>query len=423
MATIYLSSVDGDDGDSGADWANAMATAQAAMTAAGAGGRVYIDSTHSESFSGSSTTLTSPGTAASPQELLSVNRSTGALEAGASLAMTTAHGLGLFGSFYAYGLTISSATGNTVLNGGNATSRACYDHCTLECGGSYIMVTAHTYGKQVVFKDVTVEMLAAATCMIVNPAFRWVGGGLTGATVPNFLLTHTNAVRQAPVRLENLDLSTLSTVLASYTALGGHLEISARRCRLHASLARSTGTVTPGCKIALIACDSGTDYLRHEREVYEGVVSEDTVRIRDNSDAPYSFKMVSSANTHFHAPLRSFPIARYNAVEGEEITVRVYTLTDGVTLQNDEFWLEVNYLGNASYPIGSLESSAMADILATPANLTTSTEGWTTTDIASPTKQYAEVTFTPQESGPIEITACLAKASTTVYVDPDAEIS
>jgi hypothetical protein len=37
MATIYLSSVDGDDGDSGADWANAMATAQAAMTVVGVG--------------------------------------------------------------------------------------------------------------------------------------------------------------------------------------------------------------------------------------------------------------------------------------------------------------------------------------------------------------------------------------------------
>jgi len=422
MATIYLSSVDGDDGDSGADWANAKATMQAAMTAAGAGGRVYFDSNHSESFADAHTTLTSPGTPASPQELLSVNRSTGALEAGASITQTTTHNLLMSGSFYMYGVTFTNALQVLAVCVDTAGAKQAYHDCEFSCGGSYFGIGRYAWNQVVLFNNVTVELTAAATYMKPDSMFHWIGGGITGATVPNYLITHSNLYRQPEVLLENLDLSTLSTVLASYQE-SGRLNVTARRCRLHASLARSTGTVYPGNRIELIACDSGTDYLRHEREVYEGVVSEDTVRIRDDSDSPYSFKMVSSANTQFHAPLRSFPVARYNAVEGEEITVRVYTLTDGVTLQNDEFWIEVNYLGSASYPIGSLASSAMANILATPANLTTSTEGWTTTDIASPTKQYAEVTFTPQESGPIEIVGCLAKASTTAYMCPDAEIS
>jgi len=103
--------------------------------------------------------------------------------------------------------------------------------------------------------------------------------------------------------------------------------------------------------------------------------------------------------------------------------VRVEVLTDDVTLTDGDFWIEANYLGNASYPLGSIESSAKADILATAANLSTSSEDWTTTDLSSPTKQYVDLTFTPQKSGPIEIVACLAKASTTVYVDPDVEVS
>jgi len=46
MATVYCDLESGDDGNSGANWANAFATVPAAITAAGAGGTVYVRRTN-----------------------------------------------------------------------------------------------------------------------------------------------------------------------------------------------------------------------------------------------------------------------------------------------------------------------------------------------------------------------------------------
>jgi len=222
--------------------------------------------------------------------------------------------------------------------------------------------------------------------------------------------------------MRNIDLSNVGTLVYAPPLKFGDIKFD--HCRLKNGVAVTAGTfANAACQIRLVECDSGTNFIHQHKEDYNGTVTEDTVRIRDNSNSTYSHKLVSSAYTQFYSPLRSFPVARLNVTEGSAITVRVEVLTDGVTLTDGEFWIEANYLGSASYPLGSLASSAKADILAAASNLATSSEGWTTTDLSTPVKQYATVTFTPQETGIIEITACLAKASTTVYVDPDATVS
>jgi hypothetical protein len=248
-------------------------------------------------------------------------------------------------------------------------------------------------------------------------------------TAPNTFFsysTDTNA-NDAVIRFVNTDLSFLTSgkVLSNpgYSRVTRRI-VELHRCRLASGVVLSSAYLSPGAgHVRMVECDHGTNYVRQYTYGYLGTVTEDTVRIRDDSDSTYSHKLVSSANAKFYAPLRSFPVARYNATEGSAITVRVEVLTDGVTLTDGEFWIEANYLGSASYPLGSIASSAKADILAASSNLATSSEGWTTTDLSTPVKQYAEVTFTPQKTGIIEITACLAKASTTVYVDPDATVS
>ncbi len=48
MAVIYLRSTDGNDLDDGLTWATARATLANALTAAGAGGTVYVSQNHAE---------------------------------------------------------------------------------------------------------------------------------------------------------------------------------------------------------------------------------------------------------------------------------------------------------------------------------------------------------------------------------------
>ncbi len=77
--------------------------------------------------------------------------------------------------------------------------------------------------------------------------------------------------------------------------------------------------------------------------------------------------------------------------------------------------MELEYPGNASFPLGSIVSSRIADLATTATAVTTSAAAWG----GSPANtQKMQVTFTPQMVGPIKARIYVAKKSITVYVDP-----
>jgi len=147
MADIYLSSVDGSDGDDGSTWALAKATLAAALTAAGAGGTVYMDNAHAETQA-SDMTLASPGTAASPTRVLCVDR-TGNPQPPTALATTgavttTGNTKIIFGAgsyTYYYGITFTAASGGTtsagyitVFSDGTTSAGVIFEACVLNNG-------------------------------------------------------------------------------------------------------------------------------------------------------------------------------------------------------------------------------------------------------------------------------------------------
>lgn len=114
MATIYLRSTDGNDADNGSTWALAKATLAAAITAAGAGGTVYMSQAHAES--GSTITLDG-GTAASPTVVLCVNDGAApptALATTGSIATTTSGAITINGFLYIYGVVFNLGSGATI---------------------------------------------------------------------------------------------------------------------------------------------------------------------------------------------------------------------------------------------------------------------------------------------------------------------
>ena len=197
-----------------------------------------------------------------------------------------------------------------------------------------------------------------------------------------------------------------------------------RNTKLPANINVVTGT-NPGpggIRVKMHNCDSGDTNYRFAEHSYEGSVVNETTIVRtsgaSDGTTPISWKMVSSANSKFWYPLVSPEIAIWNDTVGSAKTATIEIVNDGTTFQDDEIWLEVEYLGTSGFPKGTKLSDRMTNILATPANQAASTVAWTTTGLTTPVKQKLSVTFTPQEKGYIQARVMLAELSKTVYIDP-----
>jgi hypothetical protein len=169
-----------------------------------------------------------------------------------------------------------------------------------------------------------------------------------------------------------------------------------------------------------------TEYMMWE-QYWNGSIKSDTAHYRSggasDGTTAHCWVMATTANAAFpNVTLDSPEIVRWNDTTGSAINVTVEIAQEGGTnLDNDEIWLEVNYLGNSGVWQGALDDDDKCGILATPAAQTTSAVTWT--GFTSATKQKLEATFTPQEKGYILARVRLAKPSATVYLCPKLVIS
>jgi hypothetical protein len=197
-------------------------------------------------------------------------------------------------------------------------------------------------------------------------------------------------------------------------------ECQRRRCR-HPNQFVAAGT-------DLIGCNSSGNVERNERYRYQGTLTTETTIKRtvgaSDGTTPYSWKLLTTANSKQDFPFETFEGALWNSAVGSAKTLTFHCLTDNLTLQDADIWVEVEYLGSSGSPVSSLVSSAPATLVTAGANLTSdSAEAWTTTGLTTPVKQKFSVTFTPQLAGPVRWRVKIAKASATVYVDPNPDLA
>ena len=444
MAVIYLRSTDGSDADNGSTWALAKATMAAALTAAGSGGTVYVSQSHAETSSASKS-LTSPGTAASPVNVICVNDGAAPPTAVATTATVSVTGssssISFLGHAYYYGVTFRAGSGaNTgTINIGSTSTTSTYtvfDSCGLSLlstsGISKILfgiVNTGASGGSVVLRNCTITFSEASQHIDINGSgdFLWEGGSSAG-TAPTYLF-QAEAGGGGTLWLRGVDLSGIGSGSNLVRAqFGMRNTFNFENCKLGSSVTISTGSIVGpnGMAVRVTNCDSTDTNYRYYWQTYSGTVTHEATIVRTGgaSDGTTSIsrKMVSTANSKFHAPLELDPIIIWNELTSS-ITVTVHIITDNVTLTDAECWVEVEELGTSGFPISSIQSDRVTNILTTPANQTTSTETWTTTGLTTPVKQKLNVTFTPAEKGPLKIRVMLAKASTTVYVCPKAVVS
>ncbi len=81
--------------------------------------------------------------------------------------------------------------------------------------------------------------------------------------------------------------------------------------------------------------------------------------------------------------------------------------------------LEIEFLEASADVDSAFADDRMADITATPTDQANNAESWTgTSGFANENTQEVAVTVTVNRVGPVIARVCLAKPSTTIYVDP-----
>jgi hypothetical protein len=429
----------------GSSWANAHLTLAAAITASSAGDNFFVAHDHAES-SGSAIDLQFKGTAAAPDHIYCVNRAgsvppvTADLRTTATVTTTGATDFNLGrnsnGYFYCYGISFVCGSGS---NGGTfnvgagvpQTFEACNfklgntsagQTCRLGIGASKLRLINCTLTVSHTSSSFSAD---GSAIEIDGPA----SGLLTGSTIPSALFSTGSLDNLHGMIVRNTDFSNMGS--SGYIQdLRGQSDTPARliNCKLNTTpVGYLGGTGASNKRMFALGC--GTTGSASLNSIYSYVCNLSTettiVRTGGASDGitPFSWKLVpqNSINSRELA-FETFEGSLWNDAVGSAKSLTVHIITDGVTLKDDEIWLEVDYLGSSSAPVASRVSTEALRLTA-GANVASDTATWTTTGLTTPTKQKLVANFTPQMAGPIRWRIRYAHASATVYVCPRPDVT
>lgn len=445
MATLRVDSA-ATGAANGTTWADAYTTLAAALTASTAGDDIWVASTHSEN-PGSAQTWTL-GTLAAPTKVYCVTVSGASSQSGTTSGAVCATNGGfaitINGSGYIYGVEIAPGNGGAVNAGlvfGGTTNVV-----TLDSGKVNMNSTSSS-------SDINMAGNGGGQYRFINCGLRFGGVGqnflvsnnsllilgasvISGSASPNSMIV-TSGGRGANVEVRDSDFSIFGTgfdVIEASTFVGSCVLANNRMPDSWAGTLTSATPTAPGSRILMHNSDSADTNNRLWEESYIGSVQSNgsiynDAGADDGSAVGYSWQMVTTANAEFPAhTLQSPEIVKWNETTGSSLTVTVEIVHDSQgagtsgALLNSEIWLQVEYLSSTTRPLGAMltdrvDADNSGNLLATAADQASSSATWTG-DAAGWDTQKLSVTFTPQCKGYVHARVMLAKASTTVYVDP-----
>lgn len=508
MANVFLRSGDGSDADNGTTWALAKASIDStdgAAFAAAAGDTIYVSDNHAETQA-SALTHNFAGTFASPVNVICVD-DTGdpatptAVATTATISTTGTNSIAFTGCAYLYGITWSAGTtGGSITAASGANNYMAFEECTFKIdhtntNGRINLGASNNAYDTVTLINCHVKFGNTGGRIIAGGSFKWRGGSvLSGSSAPSVagLISMASTGRAASALIEGVDLVNIgsSTPLIGDTLSASEYRCIFRNCKLPASWSGTlfvSGVPTgPGVRGELWNCSAGDTNYAMWVEDYAGSIKHETTLVRtsgaSDGDTAFSRKMTTSANAEYPTfILRSPEIYVPNTAVGSSQTATIHIIHDGTAaLNNDEVWLEAQYLGTSGVPLSLFADDAKADVLASAAaqaadtaaswdslvtargNLTaysvgdlikvasnsgrvfictsagttgvseaagfaTAADGDSVTDTTAVFRamwrRKLEVTFTPQEEGVHILTVCAAIASRTIYYCSKADVS
>lgn len=426
-------------------WDNASCILPYVLNHASADGdTIYVDDGHNETLALSSPVYFNGSvTAGVFKRVYCVDKATDALSTGAVIYGRNKHMYFLY-FLYSYGITYDLDAAGNYYNLGIASGTSYQSHIILEGNNTTVLKSSGAYGTiqssfggssvtpsileirngkiDIDDKDVTIKVGGCGQ-------FRWRGGKFDGTegSVALFTLNDANViVNVQDVDLEDVGNGANSCYLVESLEKTDAANFLFTRCKLPSDagfgLVTSFDNFTNGT-VRLHHCSSANQTYDFYETSYLGVVEDSTSIYRtggaSDGTTALSAKMVSSAGCAENIiALESPPIHGWTSSTTEK-TFTVEGVWDSATnIQNDEIWVELEYPADNSSGLGAIAKDKCA-ILGTPADQTASTATWEGTGAWSHENKFKlSVTVTPGKAGPICARVYLAKASTTVYVDP-----
>ncbi|WP_192252558.1 hypothetical protein [Mesorhizobium caraganae] len=391
--------------------------------------------------------MTSAGSATAPLTVLCVNHSGTVPPVSADLRTTatvTTTGSGqpiiLSGSSsrtIIEGVTFSAGVGgNAIVSMCGASSMGVkLKNCALRLGasvsnsGNISFGNASSLGCFVELENTAMQFTNTGQNIRIAADFIWkdTPSAITGATIPTGLIRQVSTCG-AKIDLRGVDLSALGSGKTIIEATSGPPTanvITLKDCKIDAAVTVAATPIAPGASqvdVLRVAGDA-TNY-RQARYQFAGTLTEETTIVRSggasNGTTPLSWKIVTTANSTWPFPFTSLPIAIWNDTTGSSVTATIEGIWGGGAVpNNDDIWIEAEYLGSSSSPQASFVNDSKTDSLAANAGHTSSSETWG----GSTTKFKMAVSFTPQQKGWVMIRVKAAKASSTFYIDPKVTLS
>lgn len=435
--------------ESAATAANALATLTALTLAADE--EIWVKTTHSESPGAAQTfTATTNATPISPQRLLCVSdfaTATPPVTLATGGAITTSAGaypITFDGSWYVYGLTISSGTGGTsiadiVIGSATRNGKLTFDTCAFVLPNNASSEMLLGQGVSTSADDHVVEIINSTI------KFNNTGNGIqlrngyiylanvsldASGTAPTTLFENVAATFPTAL-IENCDFSGESWTNLINIAAASSGTVTFRNCKFPSGWGATTGTwLGPGFTVNIHNCSSGSDNYTYERHNYEGSIFVDTSIYATTNPATdgttsFSWRMVGGNCSKF-LPLYSDWINVWVDDTSTAITPSVEILVSGSgasALNDDQVWLEVDAMDTASTPLGTRTDDAAATILSSGSAQAGGTTAWTGDGyVTERTHKLAVASFTPNQKGYIRCRVALASAS-TIYVNPKVALS
>lgn len=411
-----------------ANWSAPFARLQASFTTGfvQAGNTVYISNNHAETQA-AAMNIAAPITASSPVTVQCVSDTSSpptALATGASIATTGANAMTLnTGIGYFYGINLSVSASTLTIGGNSTVTELTMDTCTFTLGATAtsitmgVVINLNNNNKYLELRNCNYVFGATSQSLIYAGAVNIIGGTFAGTgSIPTTAILY-RGVGQYTIR--DLDISSVTGSLV--TAQQYPLMLIFENCKINASVSVLAGTFVGigGGAVKLHNTDSAATNYRYYYTNYSGIAQSETTVVRtggcSNGVTPLSWKIVTTANTTFVSPFATEEMGLFiRSGTGISRNATLY-LTSNSTLNNNDIWVQIEYLGNASNPLGSLGSSRMAWFGTAAALTTDSGSTWA----GGITNKYSiTLPFTPQMTGTFKAWVYVAKPSATIYIDP-----
>ena len=420
-------------------WDKAAVTFAIAITGAStnlaAGDDIHMAADHTETPS--SPVYAFPGTAAAPNRVISVTQGTTTYNKADNIQVDTSGttDMTMSGHVKFYGTSFRIAD-DFILNS-NAAEQIEFDDALIELDGTSALFNMNTTGgqKRIRLKNTDVNFSGGGTgsaFRIDNTIMEWRGGDLLhGGTQPTVLWGGFD--EKSFLSVAGVNLSSITSALVDISDAGYNIQAEFHHCPLGAGVALTNGSIAEVIsRVLMSGCDdtSGNALFRFEYVDFYGSIVHDkdifvTTGGASDGVTPISWKMVTTGNAkEFSEPLISPPIVVWVDSTGSK-TFTVKLIWDSASdIQDDEAWLEVEFLEAAADPGSAFADDGLANILATPADQANNTETWTgTSGFTNENKIDLAVTATVNRVGPALCRVHLAKPSTTVYVDPKVTVT